>query len=80
MLSGRHGLGLALFKPLKLFAIWGDLRGEQTLFATDIPRCDACRNAGPLQPLHIDLERQEMLLQVRRAFAERLVTTSASKG
>lgn len=70
------GLGLALFKPLKLFANWGDLRGEQTLFAIDIPRCDDCRKSGPLRPLHIDLARQEVLLQVRRSFAERLVAAA----
>lgn len=69
------GLGLAVFKPLKLFSNWSDLRGEQTIFAVDIPRCEACRKSGPLRPLHIDLDRREMLLRVRRAFAERMLAT-----
>lgn len=69
------GLALALVRPLKLIVHWDAFRGEQTRFVIDIPRCAPCRKSGPLQPLHINLDRKEMLLQVRRAFAERLLAT-----
>ena len=69
----------ALFSP-KLWLHWSHVSGEQLSVHVDVPRCERCASAGPVDQTWVDFDKRSMTIVVHKSFAAEMARLAKTVG